>query len=98
MGCGCAHRARGERGVALWRTLEIGNLRIRRVTYPAGYLADHWCARGHVLYVLAGELHTALRDGRTIELRAGMSYHVADGEAQAHRSSTESGAELFIVD
>jgi hypothetical protein len=66
-----------------------------------GYLADHWCDRGHVLYVLEGELDTELRDGRTFTLTPGMSYQVSDfadfGDA-AHRSSTKTGAKLFIVD
>jgi quercetin dioxygenase-like cupin family protein len=67
------------------------------VEYSAGYLADHWCDRGHVLYVLEGELHTELRDGRTFRLTPGMSYQVADG-AEPHRSHTAKGARLFIVD
>ena len=58
----------GETGKALWRTLDIGDLRVRMVEYSAGYLADHWCDRGHVLYVLQGELDTELRDGRTFKL------------------------------
>ena len=44
----------GETGQAQWRTLNIGDLRVRMVEYSPGYLADHWCDRGHVLYVLAG--------------------------------------------
>ena len=36
-------------------------------------------------------------DGRTVVLKQGQSYQVADG-ALAHRSRTESGAKLFIVD
>jgi quercetin dioxygenase-like cupin family protein len=87
----------GESGVALWRTLEVGNIRVRVVEYSPGYSADHWCERGHVLYVLEGELLTTLKDGRTFRLSAGMSYQVADG-AEAHRSHTDSGARLFIVD
>jgi hypothetical protein len=87
----------GERGTATWRTLEIGNVRIRWVDYSPGYLADHWCSRGHVLLVLDGELTTELHDGRRFQLTAGMSYHVADG-AEPHRSSTATGARLFIVD
>lgn len=87
----------GERGVATWRTIEIGNLRVRKVEYSPGYLANHWCSRGHVLLVLTGELATELQDGRTFQLTAGMSYHVADG-AEPHRSSTAGGATLFIVD
>jgi hypothetical protein len=87
----------GEHGTATWRTIEIGNLRVRKVEYSPGYVADHWCTRGHVLLVLEGELSTELRDGRQFRLTAGMSYHVADG-AEPHRSSTAEGARLFIVD
>lgn len=87
----------GIEGVAYWRTLEIGNIRVRMVEYTAGYVADHWCNRGHVLLVLEGELDTLLEDGREFKLTAGMSYQVAD-EAEPHRSSTVTGAKLFIVD
>lgn len=87
----------GETGTAVWRTVEVGNLRVRMVEYSPGYLADHWCSRGHVLLVLAGELVTELQGGETMLLKAGHSYHVADG-ASAHRSRTATGATLFIVD
>jgi hypothetical protein len=88
----------GETGQAFWRTLNIGELRVRMVEYTAGYLADHWCDRGHVLYVVEGELDTELRDGRTFTLKPGMSYQVSDFGDAAHRSSTKTGAKLFIVD
>jgi hypothetical protein len=88
----------GETGEAVWRTLEIGDLRVREVAYSPGYLADHWCDRGHVLYVLEGELETELRDGRRFTLRPGMGYRVSDFGDAPHRSSTRGGAKLFIVD
>ena len=87
----------GETGEARWRTVEAGNLRVRLVEYSPGYRADHWCARGHVLLVLEGELLTELQDGAVHRLAAGMSYQVADDVAP-HRSSTAAGARLFIVD
>lgn len=87
----------GETGIAYWQTQHFGDVRVRRVRYTAGYLADHWCRKGHVLLCLEGELVTELEDGRVFVLRAGMSYQVADG-AEAHRSSTRGGATLFIVD
>lgn len=87
----------GERGEALWRTRQFGEIRVRMVEYSAGYLADHWCTKGHILFVLDGELHTELEDGRQFVLGAGMSYQVAD-QAEPHRSSTPTGARLFIVD
>ena len=88
----------GETGVAYWRTLEIGDVRIRMLEYSAGYLADHWCDRGHILFVLDGELVSELRDGRTFTLTAGMSYQVSDYGDAAHRSSTLVGAKIFVVD
>jgi hypothetical protein len=88
----------GERGSAFWRTLNLGSVRIRMVEYTPGYLADHWCNRGHILYVSEGELETELKGGRRFLLRAGMSYQVSDSKDQPHRSSTKTGAKLFIVD
>jgi quercetin dioxygenase-like cupin family protein len=88
----------GETGQAFWRELKIGDLRIRMVEYTPGYLADHWCDRGHVLYVVEGELDTELRDGRTFKLLPGMSYQVSDHGDAAHRSSTKIGVKIFIVD
>jgi hypothetical protein len=87
----------GEAGVARWRTRQLGDIRVRMVEYSPGYVADHWCAKGHILLCLEGVLHTELADGRVIVLGPGMSYQVADG-AEPHRSSTPTGARLFIVD
>ncbi|WP_235957005.1 DHCW motif cupin fold protein [Fundidesulfovibrio magnetotacticus] len=94
-------RHEGETGHALWRTRSFGPaenpLRVRMVEYSPGYRADHWCSKGHVLLCLEGRLETELEDGRTFTLTPGVSYQVADG-AEPHRSWTEVGAKLFIVD
>ena len=88
---------KGERGTAWWRTRNFGAIRVRLVEYTPGYLADHWCVKGHILLCMEGELHTELKDGRRFVLKPGMSYQVADN-AEPHRSSTSGGAMLFIVD
>ncbi len=87
----------GESGLAYWRARQFGPIRVRMVEYTPGYRADHWCDKGHILLCLEGVLHTELGDGRRVTLTPGMSYQVADG-AEPHRSSTETGAKLFIVD
>ena len=87
----------GERGRAFWRTQHFGTVRVRMVDYSPGYVADHWCVKGHILFCIEGELHTELQDGRKFTLTPGMSYQVAD-DAEPHRSHTELGARLFIVD
>jgi quercetin dioxygenase-like cupin family protein len=87
----------GETGTATWHTQQFDAIRVRLVEYSPGYLADHWCKKGHILFCLEGELQTELADGRKFVLTQGMSYQVAD-DAEAHRSSTQIGARLFIVD
>jgi hypothetical protein len=87
----------GENGIANWRTMQWGDLRVRLVEYSAGYKANHWCTKGHILFCLEGELTTELKDGRQFTLKQGMSYQVSD-EITAHRSFTTTGAKLFIVD
>jgi hypothetical protein len=88
---------RGRSGVAYWRTRNFGGIRVRMIEYSPGYDADHWCSKGHILLCLQGELHTELADGRRFVLTPGVSYQVAD-QAEAHRSHTDTGAKLFIVD
>ena len=87
----------GKTGIALWRTREFGDIRVRMVEYSPGYLADHWCAKGHVIFCMKGSLDIELQGGARLNLKAGQSYHAGDGEP-AHRSSAPEGATLFIVD
>lgn len=88
---------KGETGTAYWQTRTFGDIRVRMVEYTPGYLADHWCSKGHVLLCIEGQLVTELRDGRKFTLTKGMSYQVADN-SEVHRSSTVTGAKLFVVD
>ncbi len=87
----------GERGYALWRTKRFHDIRVRMVEYSPGYVADHWCSKGHVILCLSGHLDIELRDGARLSLKSGQSYHVGDGDPP-HRSSAPEGARLFIVD
>ena len=88
---------RGESGYAKWKTRNFGDIRVRMVEYSAGYRADHWCQKGHIILILEGELITETEDGKEIILTPGMSYQVAD-DIMPHRSHTETGIKMFIVD
>lgn len=90
-------RHAGESGYALWKTITIGNIRVREVEYSPDYKADHWCVKGHVLLCIKGEMTTELKDGRRFILKEGTSYQVGDN-MEAHKSFSEKGCRLFIVD
>ncbi|MFM6924179.1 MAG: DHCW motif cupin fold protein [Ferruginibacter sp.] len=87
----------GISGMAYWKVFNMGNIRVRMVEYSPGYVADHWCNKGHIIYCISGEMITELEGGREFTLSAGMSYHVGDN-SHAHRSRSEKGCTLFIVD
>jgi hypothetical protein len=88
---------KGETGMAYWRTLQFGDLRVRMVEYSPNYKADHWCEKGHLLFVIEGAMWTELADGQLFEMKTGVSYQVSD-ELSSHRSFTEGGAKLIIID
>lgn len=88
---------KGESGLAYWQTIQFGGLRIRLVEYSKGYIADHWCTKGHIVHCLEGDFVSELLDGEKFILTKGMTYVVSD-ELSSHRSSTENGVKLLIID
>jgi quercetin dioxygenase-like cupin family protein len=87
----------GETGTAFWQTLQLPGLRIRMVEYAAGYLADHWCNKGHIVHCLEGEFISEFETGEAFALTKGMTYIVSE-ELSSHRSVTKTGAKLLIID
>ena len=87
----------GESGTAFWQTVEFSGLRVRIVEYSKGYLADHWCQKGHIVHCLEGEFVSELQSGERFILTKGMTYVVTD-DLSSHRSSTEHGVKVMIID
>jgi hypothetical protein len=67
------------------------------VEYSPGYLADHWCQKGHIVHCLEGAFDSELKDGQSFHLTEGMTYVVSD-DLSSHRSSTNVGVKLLIID
>ena len=88
---------KGETGTSYWQTLQFEGLRIRIVEYSKGYLADHWCQKGHIVHCLEGEFTSENQDKGNFILTKGMTYVVSD-ELSAHRSVSENGVKLLIID
>ncbi len=88
---------KGETGTAYWQTVQFEGVRVRIVEYSAGYLADHWCKKGHIVHCLEGEFVSELQDGQLFSLKKGSSYIVTD-DASSHRSISKDGVKLMIID
>lgn len=87
----------GATGAAHIKSLMAGDIQSRVVTYDAGYCADHWCEKGHILLMLEGELVLEFKNGERATLAAGQGFQVGD-HGQPHRVRTERAATAFIVD
>ncbi len=92
-----AQEQSGESGKSLSRVFDLPGFRIRKVNYSAGYLADHWCEKGHIVHCLEGEFITEMKGGEKMLLSAGDTYVVSDG-LSSHRSFSENGVKLLIID
>lgn len=88
---------KGESGIALWQTAQFEGLRIRLVEYSKGYLADHWCRKGHIVHCLEGEFISELITGEKFKLTKDQTYVVSD-ELSYHRSFSATGVKLLIID
>ena len=88
---------KGETGTSFWQTLQFDGLRVRIVEYSAGYLADHWCKKGHIVHCLSGEVINEHENGEKNILKEGMTYIVSD-DLSSHRSVAKEKVKLLIVD
>ena len=87
----------GASGTAFWQTLQYSGLRMRIVTYTPGYLADHWCQKGHIIHCIEGDFVSELEGGEMFSLKSGMTYIVSDN-LSSHRSFSKNGVKLLVID
>ncbi len=87
----------GEAGTSFWQIVQLGGLRIRLVEYLPGYLADHWCTKGHIVHCLEGSFVSEMENADPVMLEKGMTYVVSDGMS-SHRSYSKEGVQLLIID
>lgn len=88
---------KGETGTSTWQTIQFTGLRIRIVEYSKGYLADHWCQKGHIVHCLEGEFISELKNGDKTSVKKGMTYVVSD-DLSSHRSYSKDGVKVMIID
>lgn len=92
-----AVRQAGEKGFAEVKTIQIGEIRMRKIEFSSGYCGDHWCSKGHVGFVLSGSLLIRLERGDVFEIPAGDGFQVGDDQDR-HRAESLDGATVFLID
>jgi hypothetical protein len=85
-----------ETGIAYWQTIQFEELRLRMLEYSKGYIADHWCTKGHIVHCLEGDFVSELNNENKFILTKGMTYVLTD-DLSLHRSTTENGVKLLMA-
>lgn len=80
------------------RTVEAGPLRYRLVEFSREFIEEGWCRRGHIGYLIEGELEIAFADHR-IRLTCGDGLFIPGGESSKHKAAALTPvARVFLVD
>ena len=89
---------KGITGHAFWKTKKFNDLRIRIIEKSPGYRADHYCKKGHVIYVIDGEMVIDFENGEKFSVSAGQTVFLGDDPEFGHSTFTENGIKYFIID
>lgn len=92
-----AQEVAGETGCSFVKCLDAGAIRCRLVEYKPGYLADHWCSKGHIFLMLTGEVVLEFKNGDAVVLTATQGFCV-DDHSEPHRLRSNKGATAYIID
>ncbi len=87
----------GQHGISSQHVMQYPGLRVRIVEYSAGFMADHWCQKGHIVHCLKGSFESEMETGEKFQLSEGKTYIVSD-QMSSHRSNTVTGTKLLIID
>ena len=87
----------GETGFCTIKTKTLGEIKIRHIEYSANYSADHWCDKGHIVFIIDGELKIEHKDNSIHTLQGGMTYLIGDNTL-AHQAKSKLGAKALIID
>lgn len=87
----------GLTGSVISQTVSHPPISIRRLRFWANYEADHWCDKGHIIFVISGELIVEYIDGSSVSVAAGNSLLLGD-HVLSHKARTEIETQVLIVD
>ena len=90
-------KVNGETGFSTIKTQTLGEITIRHIEYSNNYTADHWCEKGHIVFIIQGELIIEHKDNSIHSLKSGMTYLIGDNTL-AHKAKSEFGAKALIID
>ena len=64
---------------AKYKVFQQGNRRLRLVEFTKGFTEPHWCTKGHIGYVLEGELDIDFA-GDVVRFSAGDGLFIPEGQ------------------
>jgi quercetin dioxygenase-like cupin family protein len=83
---------------ARYKAIQQGNHRLRLVEFSRDFVEPDWCLKGHIGYVLEGEMDVDF-DGDLVHFSAGDGIFIPPGVANKHKASVSTEVvRLFLVE
>lgn len=82
---------------AFSRWLEDDNIRMRIISYPPGFKADHICYKGHAIYVISGGIKLQMGEAVT-EWGEGDAFIIPDDVPHVVVNDSNRDAKVVVVD
>ena len=83
---------------ALARIKNFDEIRLRVIEKEPGYRADHFCKKGHIIFVIEGSMDIEFENGDKVPISTGQSIFISDDNQYGHTTFTEKGIKYFIID
>ncbi len=74
----------------------LGDRQMRLVEFGEGFVELDWCTRGHVGYVLEGNMSVDF-DGKIIDFKAGDGINIPKGAENRHKAKIAMGKRALLL-
>jgi len=92
-----SEKINGTSGFVISKMVEFNYIRIRLLHFSENYEADHWCDKGHIIFVVFGELVIEYKDNTHQKILTNNSVILGDN-ILSHKVITEIETKVFIID
>lgn len=78
------------------KTFKRNGERLRLVEFSDTFVEDDWCTKGHIGYVLEGEMSIDY-NGRSVKYTQGDGIFIEEGTENKHKASVPKGKKALLI-
>ena len=77
------------------KEIVINEQKLRLVEFSEDFVEADWCAKGHIGYIIDGEMHLDF-NGTKVHYKKGDGVFIPEGESTKHKGNIEKGKKALV--